>query len=500
MSTAPRFEQLHIFPDSPTDADVPLARIMVHKAKKELEELKARVAELEKYIARTERFIFSINRLPPEILSLVFLYTLLPPTAPPPRQVVLAAPWLVSQVCKHWRRVALASHELWSFPAIHLYPNQSISQLNLHLSRSGNVRLHPTLAAEPRTMRHLSYLLRTVVGSSARWSTLILAFDWTLPNLQAQLASLQGNVSELEELQIEGVWSQGTALAEGDRLKVFSLAPRLRKLSVKSVCEPVVSLVIPWHQLTHYRAVGTAHEHLSVLRRCPTLIAVDLIFSTASSVAVEAPPVQLPHLVQIRVDSEFLRVLSLPNVQDISVQRGPEGDAFIPLLDLIRRDHPPLASVSLVRSALVAPTLVSVVEQSPMIETLRIHVGRGDTAAVNEFIARLTIDPTHVDCFAPNLATLELNGRGAYDQERLVAMVKSRREYPAIQTGCRCRPIRRLVIETAPNKTLSSTTVEDLRALMRTGLYLSISTSFLSNGAADPPYWITNFALWKSWN
>ncbi|KAJ6464885.1 hypothetical protein C8R45DRAFT_1023447 [Mycena sanguinolenta] len=372
MSTTPRFEQLHIFPDSPTDVDIPLARIMVRKSKKELEELKARVAELEKYIAHTERMISSIHRLPPEILSLVFLYTLVAPTAPPRPHVALESPWLVSRVCQHWRGVALASQRLWSFPTIRRFPNQSISQFNLHLSRSGAARLHPVLAAVPRTIRHLAHFLRSLVGSSARWTTLVLAFDWT--SLQAQLAPLQGNVDELEELQIEGVWSQGTALAEGDRLKAFAIAPRLRKLCVKRVCEPAVSLVVPWHQLTHYRAVGAAHEHLAVLRRCPNLVAVDLIFSTVPSVAVQGPPVQLPHLVQIHVgDSEFLRVLSLPKVRDISVRSGPEGDASVPLLDLIRRDHPPLASVSLVRSTLVASTIVSVVEQSPMIETLRRH-------------------------------------------------------------------------------------------------------------------------------
>ncbi|KAJ6574344.1 hypothetical protein B0H19DRAFT_1254051 [Mycena capillaripes] len=149
-----------------------------------------------------------------------------------------------------------------------------------------------------------------------------------------------------------------------------------------NVCEPAISLVIPWHQLTQYRAFGDAHKHLSVFQL---------------SIAADAPvQVRLPHLVQLKVgDSEFLRLISAPILRNIIVQRmDGDDDALLPLLPLT-------------------------------LNALRIHIHRGDTAATDELIARLTIRADDAACFAPNLTTLEFIGRGAFNQERFVDMVRS---------------------------------------------------------------------------
>jgi hypothetical protein len=98
--------------------------------------------------------------------------------------------------------------------------------------------------------------------------------------------------------------------------------------------------------------------------------------------------------------------------------------------------------------------------ETRMLETLRIHAGRGDTAAVDQLVAWLSIDPGHGagGCLAPNLRMLELSSRGYFGQERFVAMVKSRRAItPAAQENSKsnlCQPIRRVIIRTTPKKTL----------------------------------------------
>ncbi|KAJ7765367.1 hypothetical protein B0H16DRAFT_1717910 [Mycena metata] len=77
MSSSPdsSFERLRISYSSSTNNEICLARENVANAKEELEKLKARIpAMLEKYIAEQERIIFSINRLPTELLSLIFLH------------------------------------------------------------------------------------------------------------------------------------------------------------------------------------------------------------------------------------------------------------------------------------------------------------------------------------------------------------------------------------------------------------------------------------------
>lgn len=131
------------------------------------------------------------------------------------------SPWLVSQVCKRWRDVALSPSTIYGI-------EQTLPQLKLHLARSGNARLHPELVY---STREAASFLAPLVESSDRWVTLILALQWTV--LQDKLVPLKGNLGALEELQIEGIKKGGTALAEGDRFDSFAIAPRLRKLSVK---------------------------------------------------------------------------------------------------------------------------------------------------------------------------------------------------------------------------------------------------------------------------
>jgi hypothetical protein len=300
--------------------------------------------------------------------------------------------------------------------------------------------------------------------------------NWTL--LKEQFAALEGRVGQLEELHIHGVWNGGVALPVGKRLDAFSAAPRLRTLSVKNVCEPAVSLVLPWYQLTRYRAFSGAYEHIAVLRLCPNLIAADLNFPNLPTFADDAPVmVQLRHLVQLTVgDSEFLRVISAPALQRIVVQKiGSDGDALLPLLAFIRRERPPLSSISVVRSALVTPTLVSVLTETPRVNTLRVHIRRGDAAAADELIARLTIGTDNVACFAPNLTTLEFMGRGLFNQERFVDMVKSRWALAAAKVECACLRLKQIAVRTTPKRRLSSATIQRLRELQEDGLIVSVT-------------------------
>ncbi|KAJ6482282.1 hypothetical protein C8R47DRAFT_580683 [Mycena vitilis] len=483
-SLSSQFEQLSVSQNPPTQAEVALARTMVMKGKKELKELRAQISELKaqekeltEYIADHQRIVFSINRFPPEILSLVFLYTVSPGVMKTGKPVHTESPWLVSQVCKLWRDVSLSSQVLWASPKIHPVPNQSQSQLILQLARSGNAQLHPTLAGwGPRQNPRLHRLLAPLVMQSERWVSLRLTMDWTL--MPAQFMALRGQVSQLEELQIEGVWMSGTtALPHGSRLGAFAIAPRLRTLSVTNVCEPATSLLLPWPQLTQYRSVGTGHEHLAVLSLCPNLVAADLGFPVP--VSPGGPVVMhLPQLAQLMLgDADFLRVLSLPALRSVVLQKtDPEADALLPLLDLVRRDRPPFHSLALLHSALVTPTLVTLLTETPAIDTLRLHIRRGDTAAVDDLISQLTLRPgDDILPLAPNLTTLEVVGRGAFDQERFVDMVESRWDQEGPSSSPPCKPIMEVILRTTPRAPLSPQTVERLRDMKKEGLRVTLA-------------------------
>ncbi|KAJ7763010.1 hypothetical protein B0H16DRAFT_1883890 [Mycena metata] len=480
----------------PLPSEVALARIIVSKAKEDLRNLKVKIAELklqeqqlQNHLHDHERIVFSINRLPTELLSLIFLLAIpsLPLQHNPPPATV-QSPWLVSQVCKLWREIALNSQLLWSFPIV--FPTtQSPTQLKLHLERAGNTGLHPFLTGSPRG-RYFPRLLASVMEYSPQWVTLILSFDWT--PLQDRLAALKGHVGQLKELQIDGIWGEEShvALGEGQRLTAFAVTPKLRTVKVRNVCEPAVSLLLPWHQLTEYRALGTTHEHLSVLKLCPNLVTLDLSFPTMATIVKDSPiQAVLPHLVHLHIgDAEFLRVLCLPVLEEIIIQRtDPAGNALLPLLDLIRRDRPPLHDISLVHSVLVTPTLISILRESPTITALRIHVRREDTAVVDDLLGRLTLKPdlNHTSmaapCLAPNLTELEFSGRGTFDQARFVSMLESR------WRGCGCAQIRRVVVRPTKKAALTSETMQRLRASSKEGLYVSVKAfSFFTDDVVEP--------------
>ncbi|KAJ7123450.1 hypothetical protein C8R44DRAFT_735097 [Mycena epipterygia] len=498
-------ERLVITQNPPLDSEIAAARRIVLGGRKELAELEAQIADLvsrqkqlEEHLAHHERIVFSINRFPPEILSLIFLFTL-----PSPEDITrrisqvyrdggedmpwLAGPWLVSQVCSRWRDVALTSPSLWASPFLTRGIRQSLGRLDLQLVRSGNASLHPSLFGSSRSMVRASNLLATLIRRSDRWSSLLLAFDWT--GVQPQMALLKRRVGQLEALIIKGSWSEALVpLSEGQRLDAFVIAPRLRRLSVVSVCEPAVSLVLPWHQLTHYRAVSGAHEHLAVLRLCPSLISAHLTFRTALTFTDNvSPSLRLPQLRKLHiVNSHFLPIMSTPMLQDIVLERiTPEDDALLPLLAFIHRDKPLLRSISLLHSPLVTPTLISILEETPSIEMLHIHVRRGESSAVNELIGRLTMRATHMKCFVPKLATLELSGRGAFDEERFLDMVQSRRQ-ASPRADCTCQRIQIIALRMTQKAALSASTVQRLHALAREGLYLSITPfSFFSDDLGD---------------
>ncbi|KAK7053657.1 F-box domain-containing protein [Favolaschia claudopus] len=510
--------------DFPTHSEIFAARTIVSSAKQELEELESRIIELKRTIAHNQRIIFSINRIPIEILLLIFLYTIRPKSGMI-RTVLVSGPWLVSGVCRHWRRVALSSPSLWSFPTIYPVPNQSVSHFNLQLFRSGTTgALHPFLSAPQHDIHHLLRLIPRLIPTSNRWASLTMAFDWTHPRMKPVIAPLLDNVKSLEELQIEGFWEH--PLSAITKLTLFSCAPRLTKLSVSGVCEPAVSLVLPWHQLTHYRAIGTAHEHIAVLERCRgSLISAHLGFHSPEFIAEKGRTerIVLPQLRHLYAgEADLLHVLSMPNLHSVVVQKIAGGvvnndvannaaaavvDACLPLLRFIRRDRPTaLSSISLRQSTLVAPTLLSIMEDSCVqcsLHTLSFHLNRGSIGAINELIARLravpaTEDEVEIEIVAPHLTTLHLSGRAlgspSFNHALFVDMIDSRtRIHPRLQR------LKRLTLQTTPKKLIPSPVIGRLNALStERGFGLDVSSSYLdgeqTGGAtgSDKYWWAMN--------
>ncbi|KAJ7646956.1 hypothetical protein FB45DRAFT_708065, partial [Roridomyces roridus] len=79
-----------------------------------LEHLKAERAQLFKYHSDNVSILSPLRRMPPEVLTDIFSWTL--PALHPMHgnaRDVNQSPWTLAQVCRRWRDVALSTSSLW---------------------------------------------------------------------------------------------------------------------------------------------------------------------------------------------------------------------------------------------------------------------------------------------------------------------------------------------------------------------------------------------------
>ncbi|KAJ7602228.1 hypothetical protein DFH06DRAFT_1146141 [Mycena polygramma] len=333
-------------------------------------------------------------------------------------------PWLLGQICRHWRELAQADQRLWSWLVVAGSPFSA--QIELQLARAGQMPLHiclGRLARRPHKPGNPA-MLAAVIRSSERWKEATICTDWTA--WTEQMEALEGHVPKLKTLHVRSAWPPyaNTTFQDGDRLGAFAVAPALRTLIVAGIGNPAVSFILPWHQLTRYQSIGKMQDHINVLALCTNLVEADLTLLVALQYDPNTMPVlQMQHLRNIYVsDTALLGYLSLPALREIVADKGGEEDALLPLLVLVQRDNPPLLSISLRRGTLNINTLLLLVQQNPALQCLRLHIRIPDIPAFHDLITRLSISPG----FAPTLQTMvfEIQGR-MFDHNLFMHSVQS---------------------------------------------------------------------------
>ncbi|KAJ6568007.1 hypothetical protein DFH09DRAFT_438163 [Mycena vulgaris] len=394
------------------------------------------------------RAIPPIHRLPAEVLGVIFFltlplvdpkfftYAMIPNSATGLGESIVAlsrvtrsqSPWLLGQICSHWRGIALSDPTLWSW-LVTSGPTFGASPLNTQLLRSKEARLHVCVGNvggySSETPRTLAALFR----SSERWVDATICINWQRHN--EDLEALKGRVGNLEMLEVRSVWTDyaNTAFEEDDRLVAFSVAPRLSALRVVGICDPASTLVLPWHQLTRYQNAGSVEDHLNIFDFCPNLVEADLAFlASLQSDADYTADWRMDRLRKLYVsDTAFLGYLSLPALEEIVMhKRDPVEDALLPLLMLTRRDNPPLSSISLRSGVLTAATLTALIEENGAMDTLRLRVRTADRDVLHELVSNLTTTCASGACFATSLRTLVLEIRGVFNDTAFMDMVELR--------------------------------------------------------------------------
>ncbi|KAJ7110992.1 hypothetical protein C8R44DRAFT_985630 [Mycena epipterygia] len=307
----------------------------------------------------------SIERLPPENLAQIFMFCL-----PSGRWASYApntenAPWVLAQVCSHWRAVALSTPRLWRIIDVdlsELLPDEmdinddsssvggssdeiditdslsadspsphSLSQLlpadsssagglsrqnliylvGLFLARSGTCPFSLIFSwgnGKPCELHPvLSQVVEMLTRASHRWENL----SYQLPlSVLVDLPSVKGRVQSLHTLDICPRFTGD----EGAVIDQFEDAPLLQSVDLfmwpSPTGEPVV-VKLPWTQLTSYTS---RFRHLSevftTLREMPNIVLCDITYNPLPLNGTEdnyddlakIPPLHFPHLRNLSVD------------------------------------------------------------------------------------------------------------------------------------------------------------------------------------------------------
>ncbi|KAJ8089355.1 hypothetical protein PM082_014603 [Marasmius tenuissimus] len=233
-----------------------------------LEQERARISGI---VGKYQRMLRPIHKLPTELLTRIFVFSLDIkvvrdwaglPIQPPSSLDTSQQPWVLSQVCRSWRKLASSIPALWCFvsfsfdypgerdPSVELLHSQSF-RLQLQLSRCGYYPIEVITSNSPKSPS-VDLLLPPLCFHSPKWRNLRISLNGQ--GVLPRMASITGRLQSLLSLHIKFI---GPLLSDFD---CFQFAPQLDTL-VFSALPSVVGtefpnagrLKLPYHQITQYQ-------------------------------------------------------------------------------------------------------------------------------------------------------------------------------------------------------------------------------------------------------
>ncbi|KAK1215001.1 hypothetical protein PQX77_022412 [Marasmius sp. AFHP31] len=234
-----------------------------------LERERARISRI---VGKYQRMLRPIHKLPTELLTKIFLFSMDNtdicdcaglPIQPPSSLNTSQRPWVLSQVCRSWRKLASSTPALWSFlsfsfdyhgegdPSVEFFHSQCF-RLQLQLSRCGYYPVDVITSDFHPNSPSTDLLLPPLCFHSPRWRCLRIALDGQ--EVLPRMASITGRLQSLASLHVKFI---GPLLVDFDH---FQFAPQLKTL-VFSARPSVVGtdfpnagrLKLPYHQITQYQ-------------------------------------------------------------------------------------------------------------------------------------------------------------------------------------------------------------------------------------------------------
>ncbi|KAJ7045017.1 hypothetical protein C8F04DRAFT_1067427 [Mycena alexandri] len=265
---------------------------------------------------------YAVLTLPIEIVAEIFVHFLpVYPRCPP--LVGIGSPTLLTQICRHWREITLATPALWR--GISLFDGSSLEfeyQVAIADRWLGRSRSLPVSIRLRASGVNLSSFFAAIIPHRPRWEYLSMEVE-----APKEVLAIDGPMPLLRHLDLD------LSLVEDDALVVFKHAPLLRTVLVDFAA---ARLTLPWAQLTSLTLNGLwAFECVSVLRLALNLVHCDLFVAEGYYLEPATLDVTLARLESLKLKVPTLRAtplggaLILPALRRLTVgERIPNPDVI----------------------------------------------------------------------------------------------------------------------------------------------------------------------------
>ncbi|KAJ7093287.1 hypothetical protein B0H15DRAFT_971676 [Mycena belliarum] len=394
----------------------------IDSLQKSLSKLVRRRGAMEEYVRKHKSILSPVRRLPPELLCTIFLMT--PPFIRRLKaKTVNQPPWRLGHVCRAWRQAALSLPLLWSsihiadhpwtLPLRDVYPD---AMLETQLQRSATQPLDITIESEGDLR-----LAGPLHLDSARWRTLSIRVVG-LDSVDDLLSAAEGHLPLLETLDVIDAHVNSTQMPS----TIFATAPNLRHVLLTNcrLQQHSPPLVIPWHQITHYRGRYPAQRQFDILRAAPALVQCGLCFVGPARLPGDQI-VTVPALRRLHVrDDVFLNHLTAPQLEALFVEDFLTGA----ILPLIRRSACRLTKLVLLHCTVAAvPPLI---QHLPSLAELHIRTYSPLGQTLQPLFYAMTLGPGR-PAVCPNLTSFSFGLGGGINSSTgavapFIAMLQSR--------------------------------------------------------------------------
>ncbi|KAF8900622.1 hypothetical protein CPB85DRAFT_156694 [Mucidula mucida] len=441
--------------------------------------LQTRRAEFLQRKERLQAVLAPIRRVPLEILQELFLFATGSSSSSDGAadNALRKIPWILSQVCRRWRRVSLSCTELFT-AVLNDLPwlasrRDPYSVLYTVLDRIGGnrgLRAHIDILNETgagavdlndddvsqEEIAFMFALLGTLMERSAQWESA----TFCMPEVMFMgLSAVRGRVPRLKEVLLHSDNDEDFSWGRLTKIYAFEIAPNLRSLSLHNI--PFTSVVLnplllefvsdETPRLTDDEVTKAL---LPVLQACPNLRTLKFVSKKLTVEDVALPPKPAPRLEHAGLTSltvsgaSVLYSLTLPHLTELDVG-VPPGDydrevlrGVLPgIIDLLSHSRCYLRRLAFRHCQISIPCLLNIFELAPQLEKLTVDFHKSAaqatetmlalTRALAEVSGETTRSQKVAHTYLPVLQAIEFttfDGQCAFMNTSFVDMLLSRHE------------------------------------------------------------------------